>query len=1220
VVTRIIRDDNTPFDKEIAIAFAGDKPLGAHELRRLSYNQDAKVARVAESLYPEGFVVRGMVPTVLPVTNELPHSNDFTAWTAENSAGVTPAAALDRYGDTVASRLVGALGQDAFISESLGTPTGRGVVSVDLQLDTTPNVRLSVWNGVTEIAVTNLTLTGTITRYEIPIADWGVGATEATLRVRPGPGSQPGTCFISHAQFERKLDGEPLEAGAYVATNGAAATAPGNRVTFVEGSVQLAGYPRAFAEQTLVLDPTKAEGIDVIYAELAARYYEGDLYEYLEHPTTGAPGNDSVVEKTQLVTTDTTDPEPAVDPTPTAPQYLWRVAEPIFQIDRATGQVMAVVERSEIDLTRTSNPLDGERILPRSLPEDRLDSKATEGQPGLLSALARRMKNQSGGFVMPTKGATPSITQDLTDATQVKVKIEPLDGYTPDGRSHYLEEPEVLTAPLQTGFAVRSNENHVYYAGTDTYKVAKTPLIEVLELVGIIEDTVLITRGPVPGGQDELPNTPVYQVLDVRQGATVYAVGPGGTVIQNGDTIDWSPATGDDPIEGSTYEVTYRYSRTWPAGEFTYDGQNITFTGAKRPVDTLPFTLKYKYGQNRVDYVILGANGLEILPGAPSDHPAPPPVPVGAMGLWEMLVRYGVSAVTFTERFVVGVPMAEHAAIKRKVDDLSYNVAQLAASVALRDRNSAMKGIVTDPFFDDRQFDQNAAFLALPGKKKARIEGERLKMARTEAEVSLAIDAVKTTFVQRGNWAGLPYTSVAKVSQNKYSDAISVNPFSNYEFIPPLITTSAQAWSGVSRGFTGALTVKGVNFQPNEAGIVIRVDGVSVATVAANAQGAFSHTFTRFLTATSIVTAEGAGGVPRSVVGSNIRWPRRDPVAQTYVNEVAGDLTEVWLYFASKDTTKPVVVTVRSTQSGIPSEEILALRVFQPSEVNVNGQPTKFVLDEPLPQDGDVGYTVVAASDSAAYRLQFAELSKRNLGPAGGYITSNAYGRGVMLASSDGRTWTPYQDKDLRFDVLMAAYATTGSYKLVFARQDYPLGITGFNLAVNQRVMQGATIAWQYSTDDGLTWAPFDPTREILLAEVAFSLTVQAIANTTKANAGVAVSTQNVLLKTYKAEVASSYVSLQTTLLQSVSNAKVYLESLLPPGTNTKVFLTNDGGTTWATANQVASRAIAGTNLYEYEYAVAFGTPNNKLRTRVDLEASTPTSLPEVEKVSTLIL
>lgn len=1240
-MTTIIADGLDPAKKELAIPFQGDRDLGDHELRRLTAIGDFKGARLGGSLYPEGFITDGLAPIVAQVTNLLPYSEDFTQWDQANGLTVEPNAGADRYGDLTATRLRAIAGFDGTASFTLpGAAVGRKVFAIDLKNNGTSNVKLTVSDNLGVRATLEvLAPSGDWTRTVLTVDNtWGVGATDLTVTIHPAFAALPGTLFVALAQVEDVPTGEPLVAGAYVKTTGAAASGAGSRVAVSGGSAYVAGLPRPFAASTLDFDPMKREGVDVVYAEVAERYLFGAYELELRHPITGEAGNDSVREETQLTMADTTSTVPEVDPINTNPQYRSRHAAALLQLDRATGTISRVVQENHIDVGATRGDMPGRRILPQSIPEDRLDLKATEGQPGLLAAQARRMVNAAGDFVVTRDASPPTISQDLSDTSQVKLKIEPLDGYT-TGKSHYLEAPQFIATPLQSTTADRRNENHTFYTGTNTYALAKAPVVSITELVGIFQVVQVVTRGAVPGGKDELANSPVFEVLSVVQGATTFAVGPTGSCFQNGDQIDWSPngVGATEPVAGSSYTVTYLYSRVWPAGEFTFNSTGITFIGANRPVNALPFEVEYAYGQDRVDLVTLGRDGLEVQQGTPSDHPTPPSLPQGALALWEVIVGYGALPVTFKPRFTVRVSMAEIAAMQIKIADLTYNVAQLATNAGLRDRNTSLKGILTDPMIDERSFDlTNALFSGVGALTPARIDADatQLKMARTTTTRLLTVNAPGTTWMRKGvasEWASLPFTEAVPtgLDQSKYSDSISVNPFNNAGLIPALITLTTQSWRRFvptcghryHHGYyaqTTSFTVTGGPFLAGE-NVQVTADNQVIDTFVCPPGGQVEKTYTRDVTETTIIKLVGvvSGQVASAVVSQIQVFTAVDPVGQTFF-PTDGDLTGIDVWFDAKDATAPVTLTLRITANGFPTASYIAQATLLPPQASLTG-PTRFTFAKPVRVSSAEQYAVVVASNSSAWKVRFAKLGKANAGPAGGFIANQPYGAGVMFASSDGRVWTPYQDQDLAFRVYMAKYETGVERIMTFEPEVFAGGISAFMAETDASVLSSAaTLVWEYTADAGSNWHAFRLEDEISLTASTTTLQLRVRGKTTDAAASPIVNAQNVQLFGYKDALASTYVTNQTTLLQNTSAAKAYVTANLKAGTSAVPQLSNDGGATWRVGTLAGTRGIT-QDVIEYEYTFTFLAPDNRFRGRINLQATNAAEQPVVEEASFLI-
>lgn len=1230
-MTRIVRHTIDKTKKPMEKVFSGDRDITGKLLSEPGLLADFKLDRLGGAMFPEGFIMSGLSATVSRVKNLCPRSEDFdhADWLKVNGATVTPAVAEDRYGAVLASRISAVAGQDGYIEIDCGDiAAGRKVVWIDAKRDTTVPVRVSLWDGVAEIALGNFNLTNDWAVYALSCTAWSPAATGLKVRLRPGPGSAAGTFLLRSVQIEDKPGAEPLTPDAYVATHGEPAEGNGSVVTVEEGMAYVHGLPRPFPAGALSFDPMDRSGTAFIYAEYAERYMDaGETRPELDTEN-GRVGQDEVREETALVAVDTTDTAPAVDPDPSQPQYRARFAVKLLQFDRETNTVSPSVQRSNLDLNTMGGQLHGTRVEPQSIPEDRLDLEATEGQPGLLASLARRLFNQSGNFAVAPGGMDPQITHDVGNMLTVALKVDPLDGYA-NGRAYYLREPKFLDLPKETGTGLQAAEGKSYFTGTATYPLNRTPVKTVNEVSGTVEVTSTVTKG-TPGGMDLLPFAPVQRIVSVTQGATTYVVGPGGDVTRNGDYVDWSPVGAEtEPVQGESYTVVYEYTKVFAPNEYEFDETSFTFLAAEpdRPINNGPFTVEYTYGQGRVDLIYLSKDGLGVLAGEPAYRPVVPATPERTMALWEVTIPHDSTAATIKPRFTKGLTMADLVGMQTLMLSLAYNVAQLTANIDLRDRNVTVKQIVTDPFLNGDQFDEGAAFFGGAGERVARIDGAnggRLLMARDEIERLPAIDEARTTMTRRGAWAGLPFTQVNTLGQFMWSKAISVNPYANADRIPPLITLSTQFlwWSPWQEIVRLRFTIRGTRFKANEAGIVIMIDNEFVQTVNADGRGEFTLTLDRTVGLNGVVQALGEDGAPSATFRVATTWPRRDPVAQTFVAPQDGDLTSCDLYFNAKGGTEPVTITLRTTQAGLPTEEILGLVTMFPADVKIAGQPTKITWPEPIAVTGGQSYALVAASNDSAYTLMYAKLGDANLNGSGGTITRNPYAQGVMVGSSDGRTWTAFQESDLRFAGYFASYEPNAV--LYLGSEDYVDGISAFSLVARQRVQLGANLMWQYSLDADphaaeSTWLAFNPNEETRLSGIANKLTIRCLAFGTSTNkfAGVAINTEALSLLTWKDATKSSYVSLNKTLTAATTTVKAYVKAKVPAGCQAAPYATTDNGTTWVAGTLATTTPInAELTEYEYTFTLASGTA---FRGRVDLVASTPTTLPYADEVSFVI-
>ena len=170
---------------------------------------------------------------------------------------------------------------------------------------------------------------------------------------------------------------------------------------------------------------------------------------------------------------------------------------------------------------------------------------------------------------------------------------------------------------------------------------------------------------------------------------------------------------------------------------------------------------------------------------------------------------------------------------------------------------------------------------------------------------------------------------------------------------------------------------------------------------------------------------------------------RRDPIAQTFMigNEPTGIfLSSVDIFFQKIDPNLPVELSIVSVENGIPTQNTIpfskviklptgAGAVVPSADASTE---TKFMFDTPVYLQPGVEYAIVLISNSARYRVWHAEVGGTNVVPSGATaekITKNV-NLGVMLKSQNASTWTPDQNKDLKFTLNRADFKTDSTTAL----------------------------------------------------------------------------------------------------------------------------------------------------------------------------------------------
>ena len=191
--------------------------------------------------------------------------------------------------------------------------------------------------------------------------------------------------------------------------------------------------------------------------------------------------------------------------------------------------------------------------------------------------------------------------------------------------------------------------------------------------------------------------------------------------------------------------------------------------------------------------------------------------------------------------------------------------------------------------------------------------------------------------------------------------------------------------------------------------------------------------------------------VPRQAQSSEfIAWRQEndnrgwgDPLAQSFMIDVTGGafITSVDLFFHTKDSSIPVTVQLREMENGIPTPRIIPFGEVTVNAADINvvdltvsnpdpNQVTTFTFPSPVYLQENVEYCFVVMANTNEYQVWYSEIGEDN------YITGERISKqpyaGVMFLSQNASTWTPDQNKDLKFNLKRADFdiASTGQVVL----------------------------------------------------------------------------------------------------------------------------------------------------------------------------------------------
>jgi len=175
-----------------------------------------------------------------------------------------------------------------------------------------------------------------------------------------------------------------------------------------------------------------------------------------------------------------------------------------------------------------------------------------------------------------------------------------------------------------------------------------------------------------------------------------------------------------------------------------------------------------------------------------------------------------------------------------------------------------------------------------------------------------------------------------------------------------------------------------------------------------------------------------------------------DPLAQSFlIDDPEGIfVTSVDCFFATKSSTIPVKVQIRTMVNGYPSEELLpfAEKYLNPSSVNTSTDGTSattFTFDSPVYLKEGTEYCLVLKSDSDDYTTYVARLGGTNL--SSDRTVSKQPATGILFKSANNKTWSAEQLEDLKFKLKKASFTTNTTGTVTLANKDLPVRTLGTN-------------------------------------------------------------------------------------------------------------------------------------------------------------------------------
>jgi hypothetical protein len=302
------------------------------------------------------------------------------------------------------------------------------------------------------------------------------------------------------------------------------------------------------------------------------------------------------------------------------------------------------------------------------------------------------------------------------------------------------------------------------------------------------QKTANLTHGSFSGVADQIPDQAILEIVQVRQGSTVYVQGTDFR-LQAG-SVDWS-LSGDEPAPGSSYEVTYRARVSVTPQDVTEDG--ITVSNA------VPGTLvliDYTWKMPRYDLITIDKDGqVQRIQGqAHPWRPSIPKAPVGQLALAYIAQTWKTDAKPdVISTAIHAISMTEIQAMRQAISDLYDFVAEERLKNDANSRDpAAKKGLFVDPFFDDDMRDngieQNAAIVD---------QCLQLPISVTVMDTGKSADP----------WM-LPFTLEPVVEQPLRTGFMKINPYQAFDPLPAIvkIILDTDRWTEVQTVWNSSTT------------------------------------------------------------------------------------------------------------------------------------------------------------------------------------------------------------------------------------------------------------------------------------------------------------------------------------------------------------------------------------------------------------------------------
>ena len=389
--------------------------------------------------------------------------------------------------------------------------------------------------------------------------------------------------------------------------------------------------------------------------------------------------------------------------------------------------------------------------------------------------------------------------------------------------------------------------------------------------------------------------------------------------------------------------------------------------------------------------------------------------------------------------------------------------------------------------------------------------------------------------------------------------------------------------------------------------------GVPVGTKLVEFSGAATQAYATFIGSNTIKT-EDLRVVNTKINRRLLTW-RGDPLAQTFLLTGRKQVAALDLWFTAKGTTN-VLVQIRDVANGVPTLDVIGEALLTPAEITLNAW-TRFRFT-PTVLEADHDYAVVVACNDSVSAVGVAGVGEFDA-TAQAWVTSQPYQIGVLLSSSNNRSWTPHQTHDLTFRLLACDYDVTGNVRFEGATSlVVPLSpVTVSNadhlmvLASIDRPSPDCDVTFNL-TVDGAVYSVMESQPFTLAAKFSGVVTWEAVLTGTYFDSPTLY--QDVQLIAGNRLASSDYIT-RAMLANSGTKITIYYDVLLPGAATVTAYYENGTGT-WAALTLIGGTAL-GDGWYEIKREI---TGFSQLETRIKLTLNgSANSLPIVKNLRVAI-